>query len=608
MSPQMYWRRLSEHLFCFEDTCNVYAVVKDGEAVLIDFGSGAVLDALAQIDVHRVHAILHTHHHRDQCQGDPRAVVAGIPIWVPEHERRLFENAELFWASKQLFDVYNVRNTYFSLTQDVSVAGSLEDFGDWSWGSYTFTILPTPGHSLGSLTLLVTVDGQRVAFTGDLLYAAGKVVTMFDMQYNYGAVDGVELAILSLKNLARREPERIYPSHGDAMPDPDTALRATRDNLISYYKLLTSGQLPADEIDFLPVTPHLLAATYACSYFYVIIADSGDALMVDYGAPNLDLFQPNKVFFEGGERIRFVEHSIERLRTQYGVKRIQAVLPSHYHDDHINGIPYLQRQFGTECWAYENMREILENPRGELLGCVLPTPIRVHRTFRDGEVLSWQGFEFNIHYTPGHADYHMGMFGRIDGHSVAFSGDNFAPLMACRPSVIFRNHVHKTSHQKTARLFQEYQPEILCGGHDLQREAKPGLYATFAQKSLQLTQLFEMLLPGEANFGLEPSWTQIYPYQSQARPGDTFDLQLRMSNFLPRRAEAAVSLVLPVEWRVAPDQAHLELPPQGRAVAEFRVHIPSGYVFAYPRVAIAAEVTFEGRRLGQITEAIVERG
>ena len=87
------------------------------------------------------------------------------------------------------------------------------------------------------------------------------------------------------------------------------------------------------------------------------------------------------------------------------------MLPSHYHDDHINGIPYLQKQLGVECWAYENMREILENPRGELIGCVLPTPIQVQRTFRDGERLDWEGFEFTIHYTPGHADYHMGMFG-----------------------------------------------------------------------------------------------------------------------------------------------------------------------------------------------------
>jgi len=607
MATQFRWQRLSEHLYRFEDTCNAYAVVWDGEAVLIDFGSGAVLDHLNEIGVGRVRAILHTHHHRDQCQGDLRAAAEGIPIWVPEHERRLFEQAELFWATKQLFDVYNVRNTYFTLTHNVPVAGVLEDFGTWAWGQRGFTILPTPGHSLGSLTLLAEVDGRRVAFTGDLLYAAGKVLTMYDMQYNYGAMDGVEAAILSLENLGRRQPQLLCPSHGEPMADVEDTLRCTRENLVSFFKLMTNGCLPAGEIDFVPVLPHVLAATYACSYFYVITSDSGKALLVDFGAPNFSLFSPAQKHFEDGERMRFVEHSLERLRRQYGVGQIEAVLPSHYHDDHINGIPYLQRQLGVQCWAYENMRDILENPRGELIGCVLPTPIRVQRTFRDGERFAWEGLEFTIHYTPGHADYHMGMFGQVDGHSVAFSGDNIAPIGGSTPSLIYRNHVHKTSHQQTARLYLEYMPDILCGGHDLQREVKPRVYQAFAQKAQLLTQLFEMLLPGEANYGLEPSWVQIYPYQSLARPGDALNLQVRMSNFLPRTAQAEVSLVLPQGWLASPASGRIELPPNGQGKADFRVQVPASYIFPYPRVAIATEVTFEGRHLGQITEATVER-
>jgi len=607
MSAEQRWHRLSEHLYRFSDVCNVYALLDQGRAVLIDFGSGEVLDHLGEIGVGQVEAILHTHHHRDQCQGDPLAVAAGIPIYVPEHERRLFEHAELFWASKQLYDMYNVRNTYFSLTRDVPVAGSLEDFATWSWGTYKVMMLPTPGHSLGSLTLLVEVDGQRVAFTGDLLYSPGKVLTMYDLQYNYGAVDGVEAAALSLKNLQRRDPQLLCPSHGEPMDNAQRAIDRTRENLISFYKLMSNGALPADEIDFVPVLPHVLAATYACSYFYVITSDSGQALLVDFGAPNFSLFSPANRYFEDGERMRFVEHSLERLRSQYGVSHIQAVMPSHYHDDHINGIPYLQSQLGVECWAYENMREILENPRAELIGCVLPTPIRVQRTFRDGEKLNWEGLEFTIHYTPGHADYHMGMFAQIDGHMVAFSGDNIFPLNAGTPSLIYRNHVHKTSHQQTARLYLEYMPDILCAGHDLQREVKPGTYRAFAQKSSQMTQLFEALLPGEANLGLEPSWTAIYPYQSLARPGDVINLEVRMANLLPRRIQAKVTLVLPDSWTATPETALIDLQPQQRGAASFRVHVPAGYSFPYPRVAIAADVTLDGRRLGQITEATVEQ-
>ncbi len=606
MSTQHQWQRLSDHLYAFADTCTVYAVVHDGEAVLIDFGSGAALDRLGEIGVRQARAILHTHHHRDQCQGDARAAAEGIPIFAPEHERRFFEHAELFWAGKQLFDMYNVRNTYYTLTRDVPVAGSLQDFGEWAWAGGTFAILPTPGHSYGSITLLAEVDGRRVAFTGDLLYAAGKVVTLHDLQYNYGAADGVEFALLSLKNLARRAPALLCPSHGEPMAQVDEALRATRDNLAGFYKLMTGGALPADEIDFVPVTPRVLAATYACSYFYVITSDSGKALLVDFGAPNFSLFGPANRYFEDGDRVRFVEHSLDRLRDQHGVTRIEAVIPSHYHDDHINGIPFLQERLGVECWAYENMRDILENPRGELIGCVLPTPIRVRRTFRDGERLHWEGLEFTIHHPPGHADYHMGMFGMVDGHSIAFSGDNIFPLSGATPSLIYRNHVHKTSHQETARLYREYMPDILCTGHDLQREVKPHVYQAFARKAQELTQHFETLLPGEANFGLEPSWTSIYPYQSLAGPGDTLNLQVRMSNYLPEAAEAEVSLALPESWEASPPAARLALAGHGRAAAAFRVRIPQTYRFRYPRVAIAADVVFNGRRLGQIAEATVE--
>ena len=384
------------------------------------------------------------------------------------------------------------------------------------------------------------------------------------------------------------------------------AIQKTHDNLASFFKLMSNGILPVDEIDFVPVLPHVLAATYACSYFYVITSNNGKALMVDFGAPNFSLFSPANRHFEDGERIRFIEHSMERLHDQYGVHKIEAVLPSHYHDDHINGIPYLQQQFGVECWAYENMREILENPRGELIGCVLPTPIKVQRTFHDGEHLSWEGLEFTIRYTPGHADYHMGMFGVIDGHSVAFSGDNITPLAASTPSLIYRNHVHKTSHQQTARIYLEYMPEILCSGHDLHRDVKPSVYRNFAQKAEEMTQLFQMLLPGEVNFGLEPSWIQIYPYQSLARPGDTLDLQVRITNFLDRMAGVKVEFVLPNNWTSSPKSVELNLEPHERSVASVNILIPDTYKFNYPRIAITADVIFDGRKFGQIAEATVE--
>jgi glyoxylase-like metal-dependent hydrolase (beta-lactamase superfamily II) len=75
--------RLADGVFLFEDTCNVYVFVADRVAVLVDFGSGRVLEHLDEFGADRVAAVLMTHHHRDQGQGLPKAVAAGIPIWVP---------------------------------------------------------------------------------------------------------------------------------------------------------------------------------------------------------------------------------------------------------------------------------------------------------------------------------------------------------------------------------------------------------------------------------------------------------------------------------------------------------------------------------------------
>ncbi|WP_352749901.1 MBL fold metallo-hydrolase [Mesorhizobium sp. M0185] len=43
------------------------------EYLLIDTGSGAVLEHLHELGVDRVDWVLHTHPHRDQCWGTPRS-------------------------------------------------------------------------------------------------------------------------------------------------------------------------------------------------------------------------------------------------------------------------------------------------------------------------------------------------------------------------------------------------------------------------------------------------------------------------------------------------------------------------------------------------------
>jgi glyoxylase-like metal-dependent hydrolase (beta-lactamase superfamily II) len=238
---QQIFTEISPDLFLFPDTCNVYLIRRGDCALAVDFGSGHVLDHLGQLGIGAVDAVLHTHHHRDQAEGDRRAVEAGVPIHVPSHERHLFDQVEIFWATKQLYDVYNVRNTYFALTESVPVAGVLEDYGVFSWEGLEIRILPTPGHTLGSVTLLCTIDGVRAAMVGDLIHSPGKVHSLFDLQYSYGALDGIEATVLSLNHLEEQQPDLLCPSHGTVMSDPDAAFRQTKENLRRFYRLGTGG-------------------------------------------------------------------------------------------------------------------------------------------------------------------------------------------------------------------------------------------------------------------------------------------------------------------------------------------------------------------------------
>src|SRR5689334_12238101 len=158
----------------YADTCNVYVLRSGAEAVLIDFGAGDVLEELDAKGV-RVTDVLVTHHHRDQVQGLQRAVDAGIRIWVPPVERPLIDGIDRHWQARPIDNDYDLLQDRFSLLESVSVTGTVPEYRTHRYGGFDVYTLPTPGHTVGSVTYVVEVEGRRVAFTGDLLYGEGKV-------------------------------------------------------------------------------------------------------------------------------------------------------------------------------------------------------------------------------------------------------------------------------------------------------------------------------------------------------------------------------------------------------------------------------------------------
>jgi glyoxylase-like metal-dependent hydrolase (beta-lactamase superfamily II) len=240
---------------CFKDTCNVYVLRSDKDAVLIDFGSGRILDRLADYGVRRVTDVLITHHHRDQVQGLARAAAAGIRIWVPPVERDLIANVDEHWRTRPLQNDYTTRQDRFSLLEQVAVTGTVAEYRTRRYGHAQVFTLPTPGHTVGSVSYLVTVGGKRLAFVGDLIHGDGRLWSLAATQWTYtgghgmSGLEGVAATGLSCLQLLDHSPDVLLPSHGDPVTEPAPAVARLESRLEEL--LGTRCQRPADLHDML---------------------------------------------------------------------------------------------------------------------------------------------------------------------------------------------------------------------------------------------------------------------------------------------------------------------------------------------------------------------
>jgi glyoxylase-like metal-dependent hydrolase (beta-lactamase superfamily II) len=567
--------------------------------------------------------VLHTHGHRDQCWGTSRLRAQGTRVAVPEHERHLFDQAELFWQTRRTFDNYNDRNTFFSAAQDIPVDAVLEDYETFTWRDYHFFVLPAKGHTLGSSTLLVTIDGRLVAFTGDLLAADGKLYQLHAMEYTYGSMEGVVFTLQSIQALRRRRPDVCLPSHGEPITDvPGDVARLER-RLMECVRLgrgmRVAGRDSIPETVFLPeprlipLSRHLLwGGVWTCSNFYVILSDSGKAMFVDYGhafwahmhiGPDHD----------GLETMRFVEHHLDELREEYGVTHFDLVVPTHVHDDHTCGIPYLQRHHGTKCWALEEVGQVLADPAAwASTPCTFPKPIRIDRWLKDGERFRWEEYEFEIYFAPGQTEFHSAYAGRIDGRQVAFTGDNwFLAEVAAGGKVemlpyqttVLRNSFQLGMHRRCAEVMRKLAPELICPGH---RDVLPCFKKdldTYCDFIARKERVFRELVGEPADHFIDLFWARLLPYVAVVRPGQELDYRLLVRNNMERPTTYAARLLPPPGWEASSELQSLELEAGGRGEIRLRARAPEKADGI--RRLMTTDVSIGGKSQGPVSEALV---
>jgi glyoxylase-like metal-dependent hydrolase (beta-lactamase superfamily II) len=596
---------VAPNVFRFRDTCNVYVLRSGPEATLIDFGSGAILDRLAEFGVERVTDVLVTHHHRDQVQGLQRVVDAGARIWVPPVEVDLIARVDRHWQMRQIDNDYDVRQDRFSLLESVPVTGVVEEYRTRRYGDVDIYTLPTPGHTVGSVTYLVQVDGRRLAFVGDLLYGSGKVWSLAATQWVYTGVEGQRATYLSLGTLAERRPALLLPSHGDPVDRPQEAIELTQRRVDELMALREPERWDLDMRIHAPwqeLTPHLLRNRASMATTYALLSDSGSALLIDFG---YDQWPGTPLTSDRSSRRPLLE-SIGALKRDYGVDRVDVVMPTHYHDDHVGGINLLRDVEGTEVWAPENFAPVLEDPLRYDLPCIWYDPIRVDRTLPLASPVAWREYELTSHPLPGHTLYAAAIAFEVDGKRLLATGDQqtFEPDGGSILNYQYRNRFRIDDYVHSAELYQSLQPELLVSGHWPPHEVDDAFFERLLADGQRVAELHRELLPlDEVDFGAEGFGARIEPYRSTVAPGEAVEFDVTVRNPFARAEGAAVSLVVPRGWTAEPSRQDVSLAENGEATVRFRVSSDDDRRVRRARVAV--DLTVGGVPFGQQAEALV---
>jgi glyoxylase-like metal-dependent hydrolase (beta-lactamase superfamily II) len=522
-----------------------------------------------------------------------------------------------------VFDNYNDRNTFFTAAEDIPVDAVLEDYEAFTWRGHRFFVLPAKGHTLGSSALVADIDGRRVAFTGDLFAAGGRLYQLHAMEYTYGSMAGVVFTLQSLQALRKQKPDVCLPSHGEPVTDVAGDAERLQRRLMDCVRLgrgmRIAGRDSIPETVFLPepklipLSRHLLwGGVWTCSNFYVILSDSGKALFVDYGHafwPHMHIGPDH----DGLESMRFVEHHLDELREEHGVTQFDLVIPTHIHDDHTCGIPYLQKHHGTRCWALREVGQVLADPAAwASTPCMFPKPIRIDRWLEDGERFRWEEYEFEIHFAPGQTEFHSVYAAMIDGRKVAFTGDNWfvAEVVAGGKTevlpyqtTVLRNSFQLAMHRRCAEVMQKIAPELICPGH---RDVLPCFKKdldTYCDFIARKERSFRELVGEPADHYIDLFWARLLPYVAVVRPGQQLTYRLLLRNNLERPATYAARLLPPSGWQASPECRSVTLAAGARGELSLSAVAPA--VADGTRRLLTVEIQIDGRSQGPVSEALV---
>lgn len=193
--------------------CVQYLVWDGTDGILIDVGTGLGCrkwqDNIESVCGNQSPSgALITHYHGDHAGGAQAAAQLGHALWGSELTASAIAIGDETVTQVRRARELGIYPAGFSMTPTPGVR-VLHDFEQMQLGGIAVTVVNSPGHCDGHFVYLIEADNRRMLFSGDVIFAQGKI----SMQATPDC--RLDLYADTVIGIAELQVDELYPGHGE---------------------------------------------------------------------------------------------------------------------------------------------------------------------------------------------------------------------------------------------------------------------------------------------------------------------------------------------------------------------------------------------------------
>jgi glyoxylase-like metal-dependent hydrolase (beta-lactamase superfamily II) len=571
------WTPLSKDVSVFHGAVNVGLIQSDNHAILIDCCDSLTLDELKTKGITIIDKIFITQHKCPNCAGMYALKGKETQLIVPKKLRDLFCFPQRYWEdSKNRWHIYHFQPDTQIIAKSIRVDETATEGQFIQWRDWIIQIIDTPGMSTGAVSYVIQNDTVLIVFCGDIIYSGGKLWDFHSLQaaadiiIDYHGFGGSYLQLFhSLDKIAQLNASIIVPSHGPVVYDFDQATATLKANLTSYLQNFASVSSLNHFFPSLNLYPksdsqQMIIGTiqsdpnwirYIGGTSYLVVSRTKEALLIDCGS---------KVIVQKLMKLikKKSTNSENSGKTRNEITSIIGCWITHFHDDHIDGLPLLQQKIGCPILLENHIASILMKQDGYYLPGISPTRVKDPMLVRDGEKWIWNEFTITAYFFPGQTLYHSGLFIEGPNENAFFAGDSFSPRGIddyCAHNRIFLRK--KTGYFRCLEILLQLHPDRIYNQHIQQPFHFTNEQLIYIQNQLyKRLQLMKILFPHEdPNYALDPYWVRCIPYEQRIHAGEECEIFVEITNHSVSQGELHVYPMIPCDWIIKSPISELQM-------------------------------------------------